>query len=406
MKRSKDFIVAIVATLMLIVGMIPVLAQDESLLVWSPPEMAPALNRLAEQFEAEFGIVLNVQEVAFDQISNDLLNFGPVGEGPDIFITENSRLGSLVTNGAIAPLDLIGLEDQFHPSAMNIFTYEGQTWAMPFAWENVALIRNTDLVPEWPATWEEVRAVSQALQESGEAQYGFVPLFGDPYHQFPVITAFGGYIFGVTEDGSYDVTDIGLNSEGGLAGAEYLAGLYRDGLAEVDMDNDVVFELFIQGELAMFITGPWFSQRLIETGVPYSIDPIPGAENGLENGRPFSGGFAFAISAFSEKSLLAETFLFDFMATQEAMEILVKEDGSVLARFPAFTAVDIADDPNIQGFIDAGEFAMPMPQIPEMGSVWAAWANATRLVAQGEDAVESYNNAVVQIEQAIEASQE
>ncbi|MEQ8675308.1 MAG: extracellular solute-binding protein [Aggregatilineales bacterium] len=407
MKRNRFLVITILfAMLTLIVGIAPSMAQEESLLVWAPPENSAAVTELGALFEEEYGITIEVQEVPFDQIADDLVNFGPVGEGPDIIITENSRLGQLVANGALLPLDLSDISDLFNPSALNIFTYQGETWALPFAWENVALIRNTDLVPEAPATWQEVRAISEELQSSGTAQYGFVPLFGDPYHQFPIITAFGGYIFGVTEDGSYDVNDIGLGSEGGLAGAEFISGLYQDGLADPDMDNDVVLELFAQGELAMFITGPWFSQRVIDAGVPYSVDPIPGADGALENGRPFSGGFGFAISAFSDKALLAEIFIYDFLSTQEAQEVMITaEEGTVLTRFPAFNGVDISEDPNIQGFIDAGASAMPMPQIPEMGSVWAAWGNATRLIGQGEDPTESYSNAVVQIEQAITDAQ-
>ncbi|MCA9915962.1 MAG: hypothetical protein KC496_21555, partial [Anaerolineae bacterium] len=139
---------------------------------------------------------------------------------------------------------------------------------------------------------------------------------------------------------------------------------------------------------------------------PYSIDLIPGAAGGLEHGRPFSGGFAFAISAFSDKQLLAETFILDFLATQEAMEtLLIAEDGSVLTRFPAFKAVDISNDPNVQGFIDAGTEAIPMPQIPEMGAVWASWTNATTLIGLGDNPDEAYNNAVVQITEAIDLVQ-
>jgi arabinogalactan oligomer / maltooligosaccharide transport system substrate-binding protein len=404
MKRNQSLgFSIIVSILILVVSIIPTVTQSETLLVWVPADLTEEVIQLGEQFEAEFGIAIEVQEVSFIQIADDLLNFGPVGEGPDVLVTENSRLGQLVANGALVPIDLTGMENLFVPSALNIFTYQNELWGMPYAWENIAFIRNTDLVPEAPATWQEVRTLSEEIQESGTAQYGFLLQSGNPYHGYPITSAFGGYIFAENEDGTYDVTDIGLNSDGGLAAAQWMSGMYQDGLMVPDVDDDVVFELFTSGELAMFVTGPWWSQRIVDAGVPYSIDALPGAEGSLEYGRPFSGGFAFAISAYSEKQFLAEAFLLDFMATKGAMEtLLLSDDGSVLTRFPAFTAVDISQDPNVQGFIDAGANAIPMPQIPEMGAVWASWGNATTLVGQGEDPVESYETAVIQIAEAID----
>lgn len=407
MKLGKSLMyVLLVAVLLMTVGIASSVAQTESLLVWAPSDISAAMEKLGEQFEAEFGVSVVVQEVPFGQAADDLLNFGPAGEGPDVLVTENSRLGQLVENGALVPIDLTGMEDLFVPSALNIFTYKNQMWGMPYAWENIALIRNTDLVPEAPATWQEVRAISEEIQGSGKAQYGFLLQSGNPYHFYPIISAFGGYIFGQNTDGTYNVNDIGLNSPGGLAAAQWLSGMYQDGLMVPDVDDDVIFELFANGELAMFVTGPWWSQRIVDAGVPYSIDSLPGVEEGMEHGRPFSGGFAFAISAFSNKQLLAETFLLDFIATQEAMEtILIAEDGNVLTRFPAFTAVDISQDPNVQDFIDAGTTAIPMPQVPEMGAVWAAWTNGTTLIGLGEDPIEAYETAVVQITEAINLAQ-
>ena len=78
---------------------------------------------------------------------------------------------------------------------------------MPYGIENVALIRNVDLVPEAPATWQEVTEISRELRESGDAEYGFLIQTGDAYHHYPIISAFGGYIFGTSEDGGYDVSE-------------------------------------------------------------------------------------------------------------------------------------------------------------------------------------------------------
>ncbi len=395
MNRSKVLVLVVFA--LLLASFSNVAAQDEGLLIWADDTRAPVFLELAEQFEAEFGVPVEVAEIAFGDIRDQLLVAGPAGEGPDILIGAHDWLGQLVVNGAVAPIDLAGLEDQFTEPALNAFTFEGQLYGVPYATENIALVRNVDLVPEAPTTWQEVRAISEELQASGEAEYALVLQTGDTYHNFPVISAFGGYIFGRTDDGAFDVSDIGLASEGGLAAAEWLGGMYQDGLMPTNVDSDVAFALFEEGTTAMLVTGPWFSQRITETGVNYSIDPLPGAEGISEQGAPFLGAQGVFISAFSDNQLLAEEFVYGFFATEETMQALYDQD----PRIPAWVSVDTTTDPNAEAFLAAGTNAIPMPAIPEMGAVWGAAGDALNLISQGEDPVAAFENANAQIIEAI-----
>ena len=70
---------------------------------------------------------------------------------------------------------------------------------LPYAVENIALFRNTDLVPEAPATFEDLETVALQLQSDGTVE---VPLAiqqaptADPYHNYPMYSGGGGYVFG------------------------------------------------------------------------------------------------------------------------------------------------------------------------------------------------------------------
>ena len=405
MKRRATLFVTFLFLFTLAVGIVPAGAQEESILIWGFSTHTPGILRLAEQFEEEFGVAVEYQELPFDQIPNEVINSAPVGEGPDVFLT--FTVTQLVDNGVIEPIDLSGMEDQFQSASLQLFNYQGQNWAMPFAYENVAFIRNVDLVPEAPATWDEVREISAQIKESGAARYGYVPFFGDPYHQYPMWSAFGTYMFGQNEDGSVNLDDIGLNSEGGLRAAQWLSDYYADGLADADMGDEVILGLFEEGQIAMFVTGPWWSQRLIDSGINYSIDRLPGVEGVTEHGSAMMSGFGLAINAFSEKKLLAEAFVLDFMMRPDTMATLLTggESGSALTRFPAFNGVEIEGDPNLPGFMTAAETAIISPNVPEFGTLYTAWANATVLIAQGEDPVETMNNAAEQVRAEVEASQ-
>jgi arabinogalactan oligomer / maltooligosaccharide transport system substrate-binding protein len=397
MKRTRLFILGMILTVATaLVSIAPALAQDDSLLIWADGTRAPLLTELGEQYEAEFGVAIEVREIGLGDARQELLNFGEAGEGPDILIQPHDNVGQLVQNGAIIPIDLGDLEDLFSPEALEVFTYEDQLWALPYQTENIALIRNTALVPEAPTTWQEVTEIGRALRDSGDAQYAFLVQTGDAYHNHPIYTAFGGYIFG-RDGGAYDPGDVGFDSEGGLAAAEWYGEMYAEELMVPNVDDDVVFSLFEEGELAMFTTGPWNSTRITETaergGIDYAIDALPGAEGALEAGIPFLGGQGFMISAFSDKQLQAQQFLFEFIATQDVMQQLSE-------RFPVFAGVT-SDDPNIPLFQEAGANSIPMPNIPEMAAVWAGAGNALTLTSQGEDPIVSFEDGAAQIREAI-----
>src|SRR5690606_28220636 len=108
---------------------------------------------------------------------------GPVGEGPDVIIGPHDWVGEMVANGTLAPVDAGNLVDQFSPAAINAFTYDGELYGLPYSTENVAFFINTDLVPECPATWDDVYQISADLHAADPEQYGFVRQGnpGDPY---------------------------------------------------------------------------------------------------------------------------------------------------------------------------------------------------------------------------------
>lgn len=371
--------------------------QDDGLLIWADGERAPLLVELGAQFTQEFGVPVVVQQMGLGDARDQLLVAGPAGEGPDILVTAHDSIGQFVANGAIVPLNLGSVADSFTDASIGLFTYNNQVWGVPYAQENIALIRNVDLVPNAPTTWQEVRAITEQLRADDLATYGFIVQTGNTYHNFPITSAFGGYIFGLNEDGTFNTADVGLASEGGLAAAEWLSGMYVDGLMPPNVTDDVAFEFFTTGEAAMFVTGPWFSQRIIDTGINYSIDALPGADGVSEVGSPLAGGQGFVISAFSDKQLEAETFLLDFVATLEFQQAIFDQ-----GRRPAvFEGVDTSADVNIDAFSAAGATAIPMPAIPEMNLVWGASDAALNTISTGGDAVEAYNNAVAQIATAI-----
>lgn len=371
-----------------------------SITIWADDTRAPILASLGAEFESEFGVCVAVTEKGFGDIRDDFKVAGPVGEGPDIIIGAHDWLGELVINGLLAEVELGDNADLFLEGAVTAFTYDGALYGMPYATENIAFVYNPELVETVPTTWEEVQALAAELEADGLVRNGYIIQTNDPYHFFPIQTAFGGYVFGLTADG-YDPSDVGIDSEGTLAAAAWLDGMVEAGhIPAGGVNYDTMHAAFESGDAAMIITGPWALGRIRESGIPYAVAAIPGQ---AQAAQPFLGVQGFMVSAFSSDALLAQTFLQEKVATVEAMSAIFEADPRPSAFIPVR---DMIEDEDLLGFAAAGAEGLPMPAIPEMSAVWSSWGSAMELViTQAVDSETAFVEAADQIRNAIAGNQ-
>jgi maltose/maltodextrin transport system substrate-binding protein/arabinogalactan oligomer/maltooligosaccharide transport system substrate-binding protein len=210
------------------------------------------------------------------------------------------------------------------------------------------------------------------------------------------MTAFGGYVFGRDEIGSYDPTDVGIDSEGSIAAATWLDTMVKEGHLAAGVDYGTMHSMFENGQVAMIITGPWALSEIRESGVNYAISPIP---NATATATPFLGVQGFMISSFSKDPLLAQTFLLEFIATEDTMQAMYDANPRPSAYLPIR---DVTEDPDMVAFGEAGVNAVPMPAIPAMSAVWTAWGDAEAIIFQQQQSPEeAFRNAAEQIRTAI-----
>jgi len=366
---------------------------DAELVVWADEQRAPVMEELGAQFTETYGVPVTVQQLGFGDIRDNIKVAGPAGEGADIIVGAHDWLGELVASGIVSPISLGDKVDEFTDASIQAFTYDGQLYGMPYAVENVAFFYNPELVSSVPATWDEVLELSREIQSAGTADYGFVRQEGDPYHFFPIQTAFGGYVFGQNPDGTYDPTDVGIDAEGSIEAAEWLDTAVTDGVVPAGVDWDTYHSLFEGGQAAMIITGPWALDRLNASGVSFEIANIPGG------GQPFLGVQGFMVSAFSENIPMAQAFLTEFVAQTDPMFRIYEIGGRPPAYEPALAMVE---NEQLAAFGEAGVVGLPMPAIPEMSAVWTSWGDAVTLVMQEQAEGESaFENAAQQIRSLI-----
>jgi maltose-binding protein MalE len=395
MKKSLFCVVGMFVLLLVLNAYSLVSAQDAELTLWVYDDgRLEVLTQLGEEFEAEYGVPLSVEVVDLGEIRNSMTLGAASGEGPDLIIIPHDNLGPMVENGAAAPIDLGDKVDSYLPSAIDGFTYSGELYGVPLAVENIGFFRNTDLVPEAPTTWDEVAQIGTELVDSGEADSA-IGLPDLTYNSYPIYTAFGGYIFGRDENGSFTPDDIGMNNEGMVEGLMWIQSLIDAGAVSENVDWEASHVQFETGRSPFILTGPWAINRFDTAGVPYAISAFPAAEEGEEPGYPFLGVQGIVVNANKENAILAQVFAVDFLATEEHYQMIFDAEPRPSAWASIFEA---ASDPNTAGFNEAGINAVPMPSIPAMGFVWDAWVNAGALVAQGElSPQEALDGAVEQI---------
>jgi arabinogalactan oligomer/maltooligosaccharide transport system substrate-binding protein len=367
-----------------------------TLTIWVDETRQPAVEAAAAAFEEETGSTVELVLKNFEDIRADFNAQVPTGEGPDITVGAHDWLGELTANGVVAPIELGDKAGEFEDVAVQAFTYDGQVYGLPYAVENIGLIRNTALAAEAPATWDEAIAMGQAagtpypiLLQVGET--------GDPYTMYPLQTSFGAPVFAQNDDGSY-TAELTLGGEPGAAFAQWLTAQGAAGTIDTAVTYDIAVAAFAAGESPFIIGGPWMLSSF--EGLDLAVDPIPSA--GGQPAQPFVGVQGFYINAKSENALLANDFLVNYMATEEA-QLALYEAGD---RPPALiAAADTASaDPITAGFREVGSSAVPMPSIPEMGSVWEFWGVTEANIVNGADPVTTWDKMVSDIQGALDAA--
>ena len=346
-----------------------------------------AVKKVASGFADENGISVDVQAITDTQAN--FITANTAGNGPDVVLGAHDWIGNLVQNGAIDPLQLT--PDQlgaYSDVAVKATTYDERLYGLPYGVESLVLYRNTDLVPEAPATLDDAFAAGQALVAAGKAESPFnlpVGELGDAYHMQPLYTSAGGYVFGRNAAGDYDPTDLGVGSPASIEAAKKIAALGAGGgkvlSSSISADNSIA--LFAAGKAPFLLSGPWARADVEKAGFGFEIQPVPGFA-GAGPAKPFAGVQAFFVASKGKNKAFAQEFVANTMNTPEAMQTMFD-----MAKLPpALTALQEsvgATDPRLKAYLDAANSGEPMPAIPQMAAVFEPLGKAYAAIVGGAD---------------------
>ena len=365
-----------------------------TLTIWADDTRFTQVETISQDFTAKTGVKVDVVQKSESDMDQEFTTQVPTGNGPDLIVMAHDKLGALVSNGVVAPVDLGEAKSQFADVAVKGVTYNGQTYGVPYAIESVALVRNNALTKDEPKTYDDMIASGKTAGK----QYPFVIQMGtegDPYHFYGFQTSFGAPVFNTNADGEY-TSELAMGGSGGTDFANWLKAQGDAGIIAPSITADIAKQAFLDGQAPYTVTGPWNVAAFREAGMDVSVLPIPSA--GSQAAQPFVGVQMFYQSAKSANPVAAKQF-FNYLATPEAQTEMQKLGGRASA-MPS--VAQASDDQDIKDFSKVAESGALAPAIPAMGSVWNFWGQTEANIVSGAEApVDGWATMITNINNAI-----
>ena len=344
-----------------------------TLTIWADDTRFSQVQHLAEDFTTNTGVKVDVVQKSESDMDTEFTTQVPTGNGPDLIVMAHDKLGALVANGVVAPVDLGEAKSNFADVAVKAVTYNGQTYGVPYAVESVALVRNNALTKDEPKTYDDMIASGK----TAGVEYPFIIQMGDkgdPYHFYGFQTSFGAPVFNTNADGEY-TSELAMGGSGGTDFATWLKAQGDAGVISPSITGDIAKQAFLDGKAAYTVTGPWNVAA-----------------------QPFVGVQMFYQSAKSANPVAAKQF-FNYLATPEAQEEMQKLGGRASA-MPSVASK--SDDQDIKDFAKVAESGALAPAIPAMGSVWNFWGQTEANIVSGiETPAEGWATMITNINNAI-----
>ena len=344
----------------------------------NPPENREIFQRLVDRFnqnnpdiEVE-ALYIGQPDAQLPKILAATVSDRP----PDILWFVAQIAGKLNQLGALLPLE-DWLNDspvraEIDPAMFDSMKLNGHILSVPFATNNAAVFYRPSLfekagIETIPQTWSELERAAQKLtidtnNDRRLEQHGiFLSLGKDEWTVFawlPFIYSAGGDLM---ENGQPN-----LVNDGAIAALQFGADLVRDGVAVLSPpERGYEIDDFIEGKVAMQITGPWTLSQLRPTNIDYDVFPIPVAE---QPAAVIGGENLFVFKTTPERERASLRFL-EYVLSEEFQTAWALETGylPVNTKSQQSEAYQnfVAENPIVKVFLKQMHYAKSRPIIPQ-----------------------------------------
>ncbi|HTZ06888.1 MAG TPA: extracellular solute-binding protein [Gaiellaceae bacterium] len=384
-RTAAVVVVAIAAILAAVAGSTKAaVAATPVVTIWTDQNRKAAVTQVATAWANARGATVNIVVKDFGSI-RDNLGTVAASDAPDVIVGAHDWTGQLAANGLVEPIYLTpAVKKQFPAYTLNAFSYGlavKKLYGVPTQIENIGLVVDTGLV-KIPTSFAMLEQEALAYKKKASGNLGIAVQQGsggDAYHMYPFFSGLGGYIFGTNSAGNLDPSNIGVANPKFLKNAPLIDKWNKEGLINAAVDSSTAQNAFLKKQAAFWITGPWNSQLLSSSGLKFKVIQMPKI---AYPSVPFLGVQGFMVTKYASAhgvDQLAQDLVSNYISTPSAQLALATANG----RYPAnIAAGKQVNDPVLAQFGKAGTGGVPMPNIPQMSSVWsdlgAAWVKSTK----------------------------
>jgi arabinogalactan oligomer/maltooligosaccharide transport system substrate-binding protein len=334
-----------------------------------------AFESLVDGFRTRDGWGAMAVTVPADLLASRITSLVPRGEGPDVFLYAQDRLGGWVQAGGIVEpvLPDQGIRARSLPGTLDALTVRNKIYGLPLEVRVITLIYNRSLLPDAPLTSTEMIAQARRLTSPELGKFGLATWYTDFYYHAPLMNAFGGGLFGRNGE-------LTINSAPNVQSVALLKTWLRQGFLPAGPSTTLITSLFNEGKLAMVIGGPSFVER-IAPQIQFGLGPLPALEEAGKPMRPWITVQGLYIAATSKHKDVAAQ-LARHLTDLPAARTLALEGKLLPAHEAVYRDPQVVGNPVLQGFRKQLDTAVPMPNLPAMSRLWTPLAQALEAVVE------------------------
>lgn len=344
--------------------------------IWDQNQ-APALEEVVATFEeANPNIDVEIQVTPFAQYWTKLQAAAGGGAAPDVFWMNGVNFQLYAANEVLAPLsDQIeqdGVDTSVYPEAlMDLYSLDGDPYGLPKDFDTIGLWYNTTLFdaagldyPDESWTWEDLQEAAATLTDPATGSFGITAALEGQQDYYNTVFQAGGHV--ISDDG----TTSGYDDPATIDGLSFWVDMIESGSSPTlqQMTDTSPLQWFESGKTAMFYGGSWNVAEFKNneyTADKVDVAPLPQGEERAV----VIHGLANVVSADTEHADAAWEFV-KYLGSEEAAQIQA-ESGTVIPAYEGTQQawVDAASEYDLQVFLDAAEYAQPLP-VSKNTAVW------------------------------------
>jgi maltose-binding protein MalE len=354
-----------------------------SLVIWDGlnDKLAATLKgQVADFGKAYPGLNVTLQHFNSDDLIYSVETAVKAGTLPDLLLAPGDYAADLSALKALQPADkaldktfLAG----FASKALGSSRLNDSQWGVPYTYSGTTvMLYNKKLVPNPPATWDDLGKAAQPLYDTKTKSIGLAIDVNEPFFLTSLLGGFGGAVLDSQNRPTLDTPQM-------VSALSYIDQLLKDKTVRAEsrlMDNQIEYA-FRDGRLGFYI-GPdslisQYANAINPTEADAKLDlgvaPLPKIDQTGQPAAPFSDSQSIFLGAQTGGPRLANARTFLTWLAKPDQQAAILSQASLLPATTAFlNSPAVKANPIWNGLYTQLEDGQPQPAAFEMRAVWAA----------------------------------